>query len=120
MKKMWALALACCLLVPGPAIAQEGGPQRADIHVQRVEGLSRDFIFGADVSSLLSLEKSGVTFKDETGDPAELVSLLSQNGFNYARVRVWNDPKRTRNSPTKPLVPGKPTEAMVNSRNRKA
>ncbi len=91
MKKLWTLALVCCLLLPGAALAKEG-PVQAEIYVQKVESLAQDFIFGADVSSLLSLENSGVSYRDEAGNPAELVSLLSESGFNYVRVRIWNDP----------------------------
>ncbi len=92
MKKLLSVLLAGCFLLPGLAMGDPAGPVKADIYVKPVEGLKEDFIFGADISSLPSLEKSGVTYKDEAGNPAELTSLLSQGGFNYVRVRVWNDP----------------------------
>lgn len=49
-------------------------------------------ITGVDISSLLSLEESGVRFFGLDGEPADLVSILAESGVNYARVRVWNDP----------------------------
>jgi arabinogalactan endo-1,4-beta-galactosidase len=92
MKRLLSVLLAGCMLLPCMALGEPAGPQAADIFVMPVEGLKEDFIFGADISSLPSLEKSGVTYKDEAGNTAELTSLLSQSGFNYVRVRVWNDP----------------------------
>ena len=32
---------------------------------------------------------------------------------NATQVLTWNTPSSVRNSPTKPLVPGRPTLAMV-------
>lgn len=92
MKKLLSVLLAGCFLLPGLAMSETAGQIIAEIYVKPVEGLKEDFIFGADISSLLSLENSGVTYQDEAGNPAELTALLSQSGFNYVRVRVWNDP----------------------------
>lgn len=92
MKKLLLVLAAGCFLMPGLALGELAGPVNAEIFVQPVEGLKEGFIFGADISSLPSLENSGVTYKDEEGNKAELTSLLSQSGFNYVRVRVWNDP----------------------------
>ncbi|MCR2807357.1 glycosyl hydrolase 53 family protein [Paenibacillus soyae] len=67
-------------------------PVEADIFVEKVDGLSDDFIKGVDVSSILALEKSGVTFKNEAGVVQDIFKTLSESGVNYVRVRVWNDP----------------------------
>ena len=50
------------------------------------------FIRGMDVSSVISLEDSGVRFFDENGKETDLFRILADNGVNYIRVRVWNDP----------------------------
>lgn len=50
------------------------------------------FILGADVSSLIAQEKSGVVYRDMDGNPQDLLKTLSEAGMNYIRVRVWNDP----------------------------
>ncbi|MFF2371684.1 glycosyl hydrolase 53 family protein [Agromyces sp. NPDC058110] len=68
------------------------GPVDAGIFVQKVDGLSPDFVNGVDVSSVLSLEASGVVFKDAAGQPADLFAVLADSGVNTVRVRVWNDP----------------------------
>jgi arabinogalactan endo-1,4-beta-galactosidase len=67
--------------------AVEGG-----LFVEAVPGLSSDFIRGADVSSLLALEASGVVFYGFDGAEQDMLMTLSEAGFNYIRVRVWNDP----------------------------
>ena len=66
--------------------------QNAPITVQKVNGLSKDFVNGVDVSSYLSLVESGAKYYDEKGDEADLFDLLENAGVNYVRLRVWNDP----------------------------
>ncbi len=75
-----------------PPDAASGGPVAAGISVERVENLPENFIVGADVSSVLSLEESGVVFRDAAGQPADLFVVLKDHGFTDIRVRVWNDP----------------------------
>jgi arabinogalactan endo-1,4-beta-galactosidase len=67
-------------------------PVDADIFVEKVDGISKDFIKGVDVSSIVSLENSGVTFKNEAGAEQDIFKTLADSGVNYVRVRVWNDP----------------------------
>ncbi|WP_407270485.1 glycosyl hydrolase 53 family protein [Radiobacillus sp. PE A8.2] len=70
-------------------------PIQADIFVDRVEGLSDDFIKGVDASSILSLEDSGVKFYDQAGQEQDIMTTFKEAGVNYVRVRVWNDPYDT-------------------------
>lgn len=60
--------------------------------MKKVENLPADFINGADVSSVLSLEASGVVFRDADGQVADLFDVLADHGVTDVRVRVWNDP----------------------------
>ncbi|MCL2571524.1 MAG: glycosyl hydrolase 53 family protein [Defluviitaleaceae bacterium] len=62
------------------------------MYVKKVTGINKDFMVGADISSYLSLEKSGVVFHDKYGNPGNLFEILKDSGFNYIRLRVWNDP----------------------------
>lgn len=94
-----ATAAAGALLLtasPGWAAPDDGGPDdgpvEAGIVVDRVDGLAADFVNGVDVSSLLSLEESGVTFRDADGEEADLFAVLADADVNWVRVRVWNDP----------------------------
>ncbi|SDB31393.1 arabinogalactan endo-1,4-beta-galactosidase [Ruminococcaceae bacterium FB2012] len=63
------------------------------LYVKKIENMRDDFIMGCDISSVISLEKSGVKFYDYDGKEADLFDVLKQSGVNYVRVRVWNDPK---------------------------
>jgi len=62
------------------------------MHVKKVTGITKDFMRGADVSSYLSQEKSGVIYYDEHGNPGNHFEILKKAGFNYVRIRIWNDP----------------------------
>ena len=62
------------------------------LFVEKVEGLRSDFIMGVDVSSVISLEKSGVVFYNEKGKKQDIFKTLSGAGINYVRVRIWNNP----------------------------
>lgn len=70
----------------------EEGPIDAGITVPKVEGMGADWINGVDISSVLSLEESGVVFRDDNGDEADLFDVLADHDVNWVRVRVWNDP----------------------------
>lgn len=75
-------------------------PVKAGICVPFVTA-REDFIRGTDVSSLLSVLRSGVRFKGwdgrSLGDSVEengagLMGLLHDSGVNWVRLRIWNDP----------------------------
>ncbi len=62
------------------------------LYVKKVENLSDDFIFGMDASCVPSLEAGGVRYYDHDGTEKDVYQILSENGINYIRVRIWNDP----------------------------
>lgn len=62
------------------------------LYVQKVENLSEDFILGMDASCVPALERSGVRYYDHDGNEKDVYEILSENGINYIRVRVWNAP----------------------------
>ena len=66
----------------------------APINVEKVKGLSEDFIHGVDLSTHLSQLQSGVKYYDENGDERDLFDILEEAGVNYVRLRVWNCPFR--------------------------
>lgn len=93
--RIMASGVAAIMLCAGGAFtvnAAEEEPVKADVSVKAIQGLSDDFIGGMDVSSMLSLEESGVTFKNANGEVEDLFTLLKESGVNYVRLRVWNDP----------------------------
>ena len=90
-----AAATALSLIgIAAPAAAEPDGsdPVEATITVPRVENLPDDFIGGVDVSSVLSLEASGVVFRRADGTPDDLFAILADAGVTDVRIRVWNDP----------------------------
>ena len=62
------------------------------LYVKKVEGLPDDFILGMDASCVPALEKSGVKYYDHEGKEKDVYKILAENGVNYIRVRIWNDP----------------------------
>ena len=62
------------------------------LFVRKNNDLSDDFIMGCDISTVISLEKSGVKYYDYDGNEADLFKVLADSGVNCIRVRVWNSP----------------------------
>lgn len=67
------------------------------IQVEKVAGLSErpDFIKGVDISSYLSETASGVVYKNQAGKAvsgADFIKMFAEQGINYIRLRVWNEP----------------------------
>lgn len=62
------------------------------LYVKKVENIPDDFILGMDASCVPALENSGVKYYDYDGTEKDVYEILSANGINYIRVRVWNDP----------------------------
>lgn len=87
------LLVAVC---SSPLVASGAGDEDpvtdAGLFVEKVPGLPENFIMGADVSSMLSLEESGVVFRNRNGEPADLFEVLAAHGINSVRLRVWNKP----------------------------
>ena len=93
------MLLSACAFTP----AQTGGShsdspknqvqvQSDSLYVEKVENLPEDFILGMDASCVPSLEAGGVKYYDHDGSEKDVYQILSENGINYIRVRVWNDP----------------------------
>ncbi|MBQ6890797.1 MAG: glycosyl hydrolase 53 family protein [Oscillospiraceae bacterium] len=95
MKKGIAIILLMALLLTGCGAdkkGQENAPGSESLYVQKVEDLPEDFILGMDASCVPALEAGGVKYYDHDGQEKDVFQILSENGINYIRVRVWNDP----------------------------
>ena len=98
MKKRWiAYLLGAALLLSacGPKELPETGDAGVSsdtLYVEKVENLPEDFIMGMDASCVPALEAGGVKYYDHDGNEKDVYQILSENGINYIRVRVWNDP----------------------------
>ncbi len=73
-------------------VAPKGKLEGCSLYVKAVEGLPEDCIFGMDASQVPSLEAGGVKYYDRDGNEKDVFRILAENGVNYIRVRVWNDP----------------------------
>jgi arabinogalactan endo-1,4-beta-galactosidase len=50
-------------------------------------------IKGIDLSTLPQVEAGGGNFYDLNGDSKDVFDILKENGVNYVRLRIWNDPR---------------------------
>lgn len=50
------------------------------------------FVKGADISTLHEMEAVGFKYYGLDGQEGDALTLLKQQGFNYVRLRLWNDP----------------------------
>ena len=105
MKKTVALALAVllvlsagCTTTPKPRIEdptptkESSGPVDAGVIVSKIDALDEDFLMGADVSSLIAEEDSGVVYYGFDGTEQDPLKTMQEAGVNCIRVRVWVDP----------------------------
>lgn len=60
---------------------------------------------GGDISQLHYLESLGTKFY-ERGKEKDLMQILADNGFNFVRLRAYNDPGNPNFSPSKKMPPG--------------
>ena len=89
--KKWLCALLVALMSLS-LTAFGGAEEESALYVKKVENLPEDFIFGMDASCVIALEESGVKYYDFDGSEEDVFKVLADNGVNYIRVRVWNDP----------------------------
>ena len=91
--KLKASLLMAAMLATG-TLAMPLAVQAAEqVTIKQVAGVPADFIKGADVSMLAEVEKHGGKYYDEKGVEKDAMLILKENGFNYIRLRIWNDPK---------------------------
>ncbi len=92
MFKRFLCVFIAVLLIASVPLTASANVQDDGVDIEKIDFKNPDFIRGMDVSSVISLEQSGVTFKNENYEVEDLFKILSENGVNYIRVRVWNDP----------------------------
>ncbi len=94
MKKVFVVLLCSLAVAGGFAFAKNSAADgvKQNILVEEVANLSDDFMMGADISSLSDLEKHGAKFYNARGQEDDLFNILKENGVNWIRLRVWNNP----------------------------
>lgn len=105
-KKILA-AILCAGLVVGAAGCGKGAEEPADSEnvTQDQGGAENDvqeeqppventkyIIKGADISSLEAVEDYGGKFYGFDGNEVDVIKFLAENGCNYYRLRIWNNP----------------------------
>ena len=86
------LFAACAQTIEVTDVSPKEKIEGSTVFVEKVEGLEEDFILGMDASCVPALEASGVKYYNFDGREQDVFRTLAENGINYIRVRVWNDP----------------------------
>lgn len=55
--------------------------------------MEKSMIRGMDVSSYLEMKDKGYQYFDESGKEVDVLEYAIKRGFNYARLRLWNEPE---------------------------
>ena len=80
------------VLVVDFAVSGDNDAITSTIDIDKVNGMTMEKIRGVDVSSVISLEQSNVSFYGQNGEKQDLLKTLSEANINYIRIRVWNNP----------------------------
>jgi len=62
------------------------------IEVEPIEGISKEFSMGMDISTIQNVLEGGGKFYNSEGNRESIYKLLRDNGFTYIRLRLWNEP----------------------------
>ena len=54
--------------------------------------MNSEFIRGMDISTYPEMLDKGYRYYDYDGNEVNLIDFAVSQGFNYARLRIWNDP----------------------------
>jgi arabinogalactan endo-1,4-beta-galactosidase len=79
------------VILPMLSAAKQDIQTSPGIHVNPIDGLSPDFIMGADVSMLKQIEISGGKYYIN-GVEEDCLKILKDHGVNWIRLRIWNYP----------------------------
>ncbi len=92
--KVLTTAVIACLMC-GCEMTQSNNEQMLSHTASSFQkaNLSKDFIKGADISTLIEMEQAGFVYRNEKGEPEDCLKILRDNGIDYIRVRLWVDPK---------------------------
>lgn len=94
------ISIALWAMLSGTVALQTGckSTENAENSVTKVVNFEKakvksTFIKGADVSTLIDMGKAGFKYFDENGVQKDVLAILKEQGFDYIRVRLWNNPK---------------------------
>lgn len=92
------LAAGAALCLAGPAAAQTdtagAAPRTCTADATTLH--AKDFILGADVSTLDVVERGGARFTTADGRSGTALQILRASGIGWARLRLWHTPVNAR------------------------
>lgn len=91
-ENLWAGATDIVTVSPA-SVAAVTKDNTYDLKGEATEPRDVGKILGADISFLPELEARGVSFSDN-GFTKDAIQILKDHGFNYVRLRIFNDPSR--------------------------
>ena len=92
-KVLAAVAFLCAVFAPAFAASTKAADAASQkIVVEKVAGLSDDFMRGVDISMIDQIEQSGGKFYNAKGEQQDIFQILKDNGVNWIRIRLWNKP----------------------------
>lgn len=62
------------------------------IEVEPISGMPKEFSMGIDISTIQKIIEGGGKFYNSEGNRESIYKQLRDNGFNYIRLRLWNEP----------------------------
>ncbi len=87
------------ILVTQATVTSDDAILNDDGSFKSIDGIDSDYIMGMDVSSIEEVLTAGGKFYDydgkELADIDAYMKFLAENGVNYARIRLWNNPNDT-------------------------
>jgi arabinogalactan endo-1,4-beta-galactosidase len=104
------------------------GPGGSWIRLDDVELFAGDaeidpnYLVGGDITFRRQLASLGVQFFDGAGEPSEVLDLLAAGGFNFVRIRIYNDPGSPDHYPSNQFAAGYQNldDALSNARDAHA
>jgi arabinogalactan endo-1,4-beta-galactosidase len=61
--------------------------------------LRDDFAYGVDASMVYEVEENGGIYYNEDGKEQDIFQIMRNDGVNFVRFRIWNDPKTESGAP---------------------
>lgn len=90
-------AMICTSVMSGFSVSEYPVQAEGMHHEVHYDAIDKNFnggepVRGVDISSIRAVENSGVKFYNDRGEEQDIFKTLSENGVNYIRVRIWNEP----------------------------
>ena len=102
LQKLFSVLTAAVLLLGSGSVRPAAGAAES-VTFSGISGLpfaNGEPFKGADISSVIALEQSGVKFYDRSGKEQDIFTTLADAGINCIRVRIWNDPTASQSGVT--------------------